>query len=108
MGASFASCPPLQTVGDAGTHRRRGSTHVLRPSQGDAYGSHRPTVGRSEMTSWPGGARGAVAFTFDFDAEEVWIGDDPENATRPGVLSQGTYGAKVAVPLLLELLEHHG
>ena len=50
------------------------------------------------MTSWPGGARGAVAFTFDFDAEEVWIGDDPENANRPGVLSQGTYGAKVAVP----------
>ncbi len=60
------------------------------------------------MTSWPGGARGAVAFTFDFDAEEVWIGDDPENANRPGVLSQGTYGAKVAVPLLLELLERHG
>jgi peptidoglycan/xylan/chitin deacetylase (PgdA/CDA1 family) len=79
----------------------------LRPSQGDAYGSHRQTVGRSEKTSWPGGARGAVAFTFDFDAEEVWIGDDPENANRPGVLSQGTYGAKVAVPLLLDLLERH-
>src|SRR3954471_21326040 len=60
------------------------------------------------MTSWPGGARGAVAFTFDFDAEEVWIGDDPENANRPGVLSQGTYGAKVAVPLILELLARHG
>jgi peptidoglycan-N-acetylglucosamine deacetylase len=60
------------------------------------------------MTTWPGGARGAVAFTFDFDAEEVWIGDDPANADRPGVLSQGTYGAKVAVPLILELLERHG
>ena len=60
------------------------------------------------MTSWPNGARGAVAFTFDFDAEEVWIGDDPANADRPGVLSQGTYGAKVAVPLILELLERHG
>jgi peptidoglycan/xylan/chitin deacetylase (PgdA/CDA1 family) len=60
------------------------------------------------MTTWPDGARGAVAFTFDFDAEEVWIGDDPENANRPGVLSQGTYGAKVAVPLILELLERHG
>jgi peptidoglycan/xylan/chitin deacetylase (PgdA/CDA1 family) len=60
------------------------------------------------MTTWPDGARGAVAFTFDFDAEEVWIGDDPANADRPGVLSQGTYGAKVAVPLLLELLERHG
>lgn len=45
-----------------------------------------------------------VAFTFDFDAEEVWIGEDPANAERPGVLSQGTYGAKVAVPLILDLL----
>ena len=60
------------------------------------------------MTDWPNGARGAVAFTFDFDAEEVWIADDPENANRPGVLSQGTYGAKVAVPLILELLARHG
>jgi hypothetical protein len=60
------------------------------------------------MTIWPNGAKGAVAFTFDFDAEEVWIGDDPANADRPGVLSQGTYGAKVAVPLILELLERHG
>jgi peptidoglycan/xylan/chitin deacetylase (PgdA/CDA1 family) len=49
-----------------------------------------------------------VAFTFDFDAEEVWIGEDPANADRPGVLSQGTYGAKVAVPLILELLERRG
>src|SRR3954471_14717258 len=60
------------------------------------------------MTDWPNGARGAVAFTFDFDAEEVWIGDDPENANRPGVLSQGVYGPKVAVPLILELLARHG
>jgi peptidoglycan-N-acetylglucosamine deacetylase len=56
---------------------------------------------------WPDGKRAAAAFTFDFDAEEVWIGDDPRNAERPGVLSQGTYGAKVAVPLILELLRRH-
>jgi peptidoglycan-N-acetylglucosamine deacetylase len=56
---------------------------------------------------WPEGARCAAAFTFDFDAEEVWIGEDPQNAHRPGVLSQGTYGAKVAVPRLLELLARH-
>ena len=60
------------------------------------------------MTTWPDGARCAAAFTFDFDAEEVWIGDDPANADKPGVLSQGTYGAKVAVPLILETLERHG
>jgi peptidoglycan-N-acetylglucosamine deacetylase len=57
---------------------------------------------------WPSGTRCAAAFTFDFDAESVWIADDPENAHRPGVLSQGTYGARVAVPLILELLERRG
>src|SRR5260221_13432898 len=56
---------------------------------------------------WPDGARCAASFTFDFDAEEVWIGEGPENANRPGVLSQGTYGAKVAVPLILALLARH-
>jgi peptidoglycan/xylan/chitin deacetylase (PgdA/CDA1 family) len=60
------------------------------------------------MTMWPDGRRAAVAFTFDFDAEEVWIGEDPANADKPGILSQGTYGAKVAVPLVLEVLERHG
>jgi len=45
-----------------------------------------------------------VVVSFDFDAEEVWIGEDPANADKPGTLSQGTYGAKVAVPLLLDLL----
>jgi peptidoglycan-N-acetylglucosamine deacetylase len=60
------------------------------------------------MTHWPDGARAAVAFTFDFDAEEVWIGEDPSNAGKPGVLSQGTYGAKVAVPLVLDVLERSG
>ncbi len=45
-----------------------------------------------------------VVLSFDFDAEEVWIGADPKNEGRPGTLSQGTYGAKVAVPLILDLL----
>jgi peptidoglycan/xylan/chitin deacetylase (PgdA/CDA1 family) len=57
------------------------------------------------MTLWPDGRRAAVAFTFDFDAEEVWIGEDPSNAEKPGILSQGTYGAKVAVPLVLDVLD---
>lgn len=57
---------------------------------------------------WPVEAACAACFTFDFDAEEVWIGEDPDNAARPGVLSQGTYGAKVAVPAILELLQRYG
>ncbi|OUM43819.1 polysaccharide deacetylase family protein [Arthrobacter sedimenti] len=55
--------------------------------------------------SWPGGARSGFALSFDFDAEEVWIGSDPANADRPGVLSQGTYGAKRGIYLVLDLLE---
>ena len=57
---------------------------------------------------WPDGYRSAASFTFDLDAEAVWIGEDPKNAARPGVLSQGTYGPKVAVPLILDLLAAHG
>jgi peptidoglycan-N-acetylglucosamine deacetylase len=57
--------------------------------------------------TWPTGVRGALAVTFDFDAEEVWLYKDPEYANRPGALSQGTYGAKVGVPRLLELLARH-
>ncbi len=60
------------------------------------------------MIQWPGGARAAVAFTFDFDAEELWIGEDPSNADKPGILSQGTYGAKRAVPLVLDVLARRG
>src|SRR5918911_94006 len=70
--------------------------------------SYRPSTVRSGSAMWPDGKRAAAAFTFDFDAEAVWIGEDPANADRPGVLSQGTYGAKVAVPLILDLLSRHG
>jgi peptidoglycan/xylan/chitin deacetylase (PgdA/CDA1 family) len=57
------------------------------------------------MSVWPNGARCAVMLTFDFDAEAGWLSRDPDVARRPGVLSQGTYGAKVAVPRILTLLE---
>jgi peptidoglycan/xylan/chitin deacetylase (PgdA/CDA1 family) len=53
---------------------------------------------------WPHAKRCAVALTFDFDAEELWIGADPANATDPGVLALGHYGARVGVPKILELL----
>lgn len=54
--------------------------------------------------AWPNGAKVAVTLTFDFDAETMWLGRDPTNVHRPGTLSQGTYGAKVGVPKILEVL----
>jgi peptidoglycan/xylan/chitin deacetylase (PgdA/CDA1 family) len=47
-------------------------------------------------------------FTFDFDAETLWTSRDPSNWKRPGTLSQGTYGGKVGVPKILELLRDFG
>ena len=58
--------------------------------------------------NWPNGARIAVMLTFDFDAETLWMARDPENARRPGILSQGAYGAKVGVPMILEVLRQEG
>lgn len=57
---------------------------------------------------WPNGAQCAVMLTFDFDAETLWISRDPSNWKRPGTMSQGTYGAKVGVPKILELLRDYG
>jgi peptidoglycan/xylan/chitin deacetylase (PgdA/CDA1 family) len=56
---------------------------------------------------WPGGARCAACLTFDFDAESLWLSRDPATKDRPGVLSQGQYGAKVGVPRILELLDSY-
>ena len=58
--------------------------------------------------NWPNGAKVAVMLTFDFDAETLWLSRDPENARRPGILSQGTYGAKVGVPMILRTLREEG
>lgn len=55
--------------------------------------------------TWKGGARCAVSLGIDVDGETLWLSRDPENARRPGVLSQGAYGPKVGVGLLLDLLE---
>lgn len=57
--------------------------------------------------TWPNGTRAAAAFTFDLDAEEIWLADDPANADKPGVLSQGAYGPRVALFRILELLDRH-
>jgi len=54
---------------------------------------------------WKGGARCAVALSFDSDHES---GELREGGTSPGRLSQGQYGARVAVPRILKLLQTHG
>ena len=62
-------------------------------------------AGRSlKPKSWPGGARVAVALSFDSDHES---GELREGGSSPGKLSQGQYGNRMGVPRILELLERH-
>src|SRR3984893_5132180 len=51
---------------------------------------------------WPGEARAACAFTFDLDAETLWMA---RGAREPVALSQGRFGPVEAVPRILALLE---
>lgn len=58
--------------------------------------------------AWPDGHTYGATVSFDFDAESVWIGENPLNAHRPGVLSQGAYGPRRGIPEILALLKRHG
>jgi peptidoglycan/xylan/chitin deacetylase (PgdA/CDA1 family) len=54
---------------------------------------------------WPGGARVAVALSFDMDAEAGFLTFGHHS---PQALSRGQYGPRVGVPRILDLLETHG
>jgi peptidoglycan/xylan/chitin deacetylase (PgdA/CDA1 family) len=63
-------------------------------------------AGRSlKPASWPGGARCAVALSFDSDHETNELRDGGKSIGR---MSQGEYGARVGVPRILRLLETTG
>jgi len=66
----------------------------------------RVSAGRSlKPKSWPGGARVAVALSFDSDHETIPLRDAE---TQPGKLSQGEYGSRVGAPRILSMLERRG
>lgn len=56
------------------------------------------------MGIWKDDAQVAVMLTFDFDAETLWISRDQVNLKRAGTLSQGAFGGRIGVPLILKLL----
>src|SRR5499427_10126029 len=54
---------------------------------------------------WPGGARCAIALSFDSDHETNELREAGESIGR---LSQGQYGNRQGVPRILKLLKQHG
>ncbi len=59
-------------------------------------------AGKPLKPAWPGGARLAVALSFDSDHETNELRDGGKSIGR---MSWGQYGARVGVPRLLDLLE---
>ena len=67
---------------------------------------NRVRAGRSlRPASRPGGARCAVALSFDSDHETNEL---REGGDSPGKLSQGQYGNRQGVPRIVEILKRHG
>ena len=62
-------------------------------------------AGRPLLPGWPGGARVAVALSFDSDHETIPLRD---GETGPGKLSQGEYGSRVGARRILALLAERG
>jgi peptidoglycan/xylan/chitin deacetylase (PgdA/CDA1 family) len=66
----------------------------------------RARAGRSlAPASWPGGARCAVALSFDADHETIPLRDSDESPMR---ISQGQYGNRQAMPRIRKLLAREG
>ncbi len=57
---------------------------------------------------WPNGAKCAVAFTFDMDADSILHLSHPEDSYRRiAAISELQYGPKVGVPRILDLYERY-
>jgi peptidoglycan/xylan/chitin deacetylase (PgdA/CDA1 family) len=59
------------------------------------------------MVKWPDGKKCAVLFTFDVDAETLWLSRNKDSWNSPEALSRGAYGPKEGVPRILDLLDKH-
>ena len=67
---------------------------------------NRVRAGRTlKPDGWPGGARCAVAFSFDCDHEAFELG---AGGAAVGRLAWGEFGRRVGVPRILEILGRHG
>lgn len=54
---------------------------------------------------WPEGIKCAVLVSFDLDAETFWFSRNPASYDSPSLLAEGSYGPKVAMPRILDMLK---
>lgn len=67
---------------------------------------NRARAGRTlKPRAWPGGARCAVALSFDSDHDTTPLRDGDESPMR---ISQGQYGNRQGIPRIRRLLDRHG
>ncbi len=64
-----------------------------------------PPASSATPPRWPPDARAACAFTFDLDAETLWMA---RGITEPVTLSQGRFGPVEALPRILDILRLAG
>jgi len=62
------------------------------------------TAASANRPIWPKDARAACAFTFDLDAETLWMA---RGVSEPVALSQGRFGPVEALPRILNLLRQN-
>jgi peptidoglycan/xylan/chitin deacetylase (PgdA/CDA1 family) len=105
---------PSVAVGVARLRRPPTLSHVVAEAQTSwqwdeaTWRGHvqRVRAGRSlKPATWPGGARVAVALSFDSDHETIPLRDAE---TQPGKLSQGEYGSRVGAARIMRLLQQRG
>src|SRR5215470_15268955 len=74
---------------------------LSRAGSGGASGLLSGPMADTQAVRWPGDARAACAFTFDLDAETLWMA---RGISEPVTLSQGRFGVLEGVPRILAML----
>ena len=102
----LSSCAPGAGTADAAQSPQADDEPGWRWSDERVFATVNAVRAGRDLTpaSWPGGARAAVLLSFDVDNETIPIRNGQPTI---GGLSQGEYGARRALPRIIELLDEH-
>ena len=102
----LSSCAPGAGTADAAQSPQADDEPGWRWSDERVFATVNAVRAGRDLTpdSWPGGARAAVLLSFDVDNETIPIRNGQPTI---GSLSQGQYGARRALPRVLEVLDEH-